>query len=296
MANRMKILVAYDGSECADAALDDLRRAGLPSNAQIKVLSVVENWLPPPSGLELIEQIGRDQEYLILARRGGIRLVSMEPGWDVKSESGVGSPATVIIEKADEWGADLIVVGSHGRTALGQFFFGSVSQKVLHEARRSVRVARGRIKEPGTPVRLIIGVDGSKGAEAAVEAVAARKWPAGSEARIVNATWPTPQITYHRPAGPIIEWVAEVKARVGKMIDEAAAKLRAAALRTEVVAKEEDPKRLLTAEAESWGADCIFVGSRGMGRIDRFLVGSVSSAVAARAQCSVEVVYDLKER
>jgi len=296
MANRMKILVAYDGSECADAALDDLRRAGLPSDAQIKVLSVVENWLPPPSGLEIIEHIDRDQEYLALARRGGIRLVSMEPGWDVKSESGAGSPATVIIEKADEWGADLIVVGSHGRTALGQFFFGSVSQKVLHEARRSVRVARGRIKEPGTPVRLIVGVDGSKGAEAAVEAVAARKWPAGSEARIVNATWPTPQIIYHRPAGPISEWVAEVKARVGRMIDEAAAKLRAAALRTEVVVKEEEPKRLLIAEAETWGADCIFVGSRGMGRIDRFLVGSVSSAVAARAHCSVEVVYDLKER
>src|SRR5262252_3421546 len=188
MANRMKILVGYDGSECADAALDDLRRAGLPSDAQIKVLSVVESWLPPPSGLEIIEQIGRDQEYLILARRGGIRLVSMEPGWDVKSESGAGTPATVIIEKADEWGADLIVAGSHGHTALGQFFFGSVSQKVLHEALRSVRVARGRIEEPDTPVRLIIGVDGSKGAEATVEAVAARKWPAGSEARIVNAT------------------------------------------------------------------------------------------------------------
>ncbi len=296
MENRMKILVAYDGSECADAALDDLRRAGLPSDAQIKVLSVVENWLPPPSALEIIEHIDRDQEYLALARRGGIRLISMEPGWDVKSESGAGSPATLIIEKADEWEADLIVVGSHGHTALGQFFFGSVSQKVLHEARRSVRVARGRIEEPGTPVRLIIGVDGSKGAEAMVEAVAARKWPAGSEARIVNSTWPTPQITYHRPLGPIIEWVAEEKARVKKAIDEAVDKLRAAALRTEVVVKEEDPKRLLIAEAENWGADCIFVGARGMGRIERFLLGSVSSAVAARAHCSVEVTHDLKER
>jgi nucleotide-binding universal stress UspA family protein len=292
----MKILVAYDGSECADAALDDLRRAGLPQDAQIKVLSVVENWLPPPSGLELIEQIGRDQEYLILARRGGIRLVSMEPGWDVKSESGAGSPATVIIEKADEWGGDLIVVGSHGRTALGQFFFGSVSQKVLHEARRSVRVARGRIEEPGTPVRLIIGFDGSKGADAAVESVAARKWPAGSEARIVNATWPTTQITPNGGVGPIITWIAEEKARVKKLIDEAAGKLRAAALKTDVVVKEEEPKRLLIAEAESWGADCIFLGARGMGRIERFLLGSVSSAVAARAHCSVEVVRDLKER
>ncbi len=295
MTDRMKILVAYDGSQCADAALDDLRRAGLSSDAQIEVLSVVENWLPPPSGLEIIEHIDRDQEYLALARRGGIRLVSMEPGWDVKSESSAGSPATVIIEKADEWGADLIVVGSHGHTALGRFFFGSVSQKVLSEARRSVRVARGRIEEPDTPVRLIVGVDGSEGAEAAVEAVATRKWPAGSEARIVNATWATPQIISNRPVSPIIDWIVEEKARVEKMIDEAAGKLRAAALRTEVVVKEEDPKRLLIAEAESWGADCIFVGATGMGRIERYLAGSVSSAVAARAHCSVEVAHDRKE-
>src|SRR5262249_45938523 len=171
MGNRMKILVAYDGSECADAALDDLRRVGLPADAQIKVLSVVENWLPPPSGLEISERIDRDQEYLALARRGGIRLVSMEQGWDVKSESGAGSPATVIIEKADEWEADLIVVGSHGHTALGRFFFGSVSQKVLHEARRSARVARGRIDEPGTPGRVVIGAHGSKVAQAAIKPV-----------------------------------------------------------------------------------------------------------------------------
>jgi nucleotide-binding universal stress UspA family protein len=292
----MRILVAYDGSVCADAALDDLRRAGLPANLQIKVLSVVENWLPPPSGLEIIEHIDRDQEYLALARRGGIRLVSMEKGWDVSSESGAGSPATVIIEEADQWGADLIVVGSHGRTALGQFFFGSVSQKVLHEAHCSVRVARGRIEEPDTPVRLIIGVDGSKDAEAAVAAVAARKWAPGSEARIVSATWAMPQITSHRIVSPITEWIIEEKARVKKMIDEAVGKLTAVGLKTDVVVKEDEPKRLLVTEAESWGADCIFVGARGMGRIERFLLGSVSSALAARAHCSVEIARSPKER
>ncbi len=290
----MKILVAYDGSECADAALDDLRRAGLPANAQIKVLSVLENWLPPPSGLELVEHIGRDEEFLALSRRGGLRLGSMEPGWDVKSELGAGSPATVIIEKADEWGADLIVVGSHGRTALGQFFFGSVSQKVLHEAHCSVRVARGRVEEPDTPVRLIVGVDGSKGAEAAVATVAARKWPAGSEVRIVNATWAMPQLTSQHMVGPITQWITEEKARVQKMIDEAVSRLNAAGLKTAVVVKEEDPKRLLVAEAESWGADCIFAGAKGMGRLERFLIGSVSSAVAARAHCSVEVARERK--
>ena len=58
-----------------------------------------------------------------------------------------------------------------------------------------------------------------------------------------------------------------------------------------LVVKEGDPKRVLIEEAEQWGADCIFVGARGLRRLERFLLGSVSTAVAARAHCSVEVVH-----
>src|SRR5262249_18749371 len=143
MPIRLKILVLYAASEGAAAALANLQKPGLPANGQVKLLSVVETWLPPPSGLEMTEHITRGEEFLALARRGGARLAGPEPGWDVKSESGVGSPATVIIERADEWDADLIVVGSHGRTALGKLFFCSVSQTVLQKARRPRRGARG---------------------------------------------------------------------------------------------------------------------------------------------------------
>ncbi len=51
-----------------------------------------------------------------------------------------------------------------------------------------------------------------------------------------------------------------------------------------------NPKEQIIEEAESWGADSIFVGATGMRGMDRLLLGSVSSAVAARAHCSVEVV------
>jgi len=51
------------------------------------------------------------------------------------------------------------------------------------------------------------------------------------------------------------------------------------------------PKNELPRVAEEWGADCIFVGSTGFSnRFERFVLGSVSAAVAARAHCSVEVV------
>jgi len=51
-----------------------------------------------------------------------------------------------------------------------------------------------------------------------------------------------------------------------------------------------DPKRLIVEEAASWNADCIFLGARGHSRLERFLLGSVAAAVAARATCTVEVV------
>src|SRR5262245_28458334 len=285
-----KVMIAYDGSECADAALDDLRRAGLPEKVHAIVISVVENWLPPPSSLEFYESIDYRQEMLTLARRASSRINSLMPGWIVEPLVGFGSPASVIIEKADEWSPDLIVAGSHSRTAPGRFFFGSVSQKLVHEAHCTVRVSRGHVQEPDTPVRLIVGVDGSKGAEAATGIVASRHWPQGSEARIVNASWKIPLATSEPMLSQIAEWVMSENVRIKRMVESAERKLQEAGLVTSVVIKEEDPKRLLLSEAESWGANCMYVGARGVGILERLLIGSVSSAVAARAHCSVEVV------
>jgi nucleotide-binding universal stress UspA family protein len=288
-----KILLAYDGSECADAAIADLRFAGLPNNVQITVISVAENWLPPPSSLELFEAVDYVKEFKALAQRAATRLREIQvhgQHWEVTTETPMGSPASLLIEKADSWKPDLIVLGSHGRSALGRFFFGSVSQKVLHEARCSVRIARGRLEEPGTPARLLIGVDGSEYANATVAAVAERQWPAGSEVRLVSGMWLIPSGNFEPALTQISGWIAEERDKMRKALDSASAKLTSAGLKVDIVMKDEEPKRLLCDEAESWGADCIFVGSRGAGRIERLTIGSVSSAVAARAHCSVEVV------
>jgi nucleotide-binding universal stress UspA family protein len=226
----------------------------------------------------------------LLAQRASERINSLMPGWSVEPLVSFGSAASVIIEKSDEWPPDLIIVGSHGRGAAGRAFFGSVSQKVAHEAHCAVRVARCHSVEPGAPVRLVVGVDGSKGAEAAIGAVAERRWPRGSEARIVSASW---QILAS-PSGKTISHFADLGAvEIGgteRMVEAAAEKLQAAGIATSVVTEDEEPKRLLLSEAESWDADSIFVGARGLGGFGRCLLGSVSSAVAARAHCSVEIV------
>lgn len=293
MKNSMKILIAYDGSDCAQAALDDLRSAGLPEQAQIQIVGVLEAWLPPPSSWELAEgaaRASREMGVLAQAQEAAVFLRSSFPGWDIEVKEQMGSPASIMLKIADEWKPDLLVVGSHGRSALGRFFLGSVSQKLVHEAHCSVRVARGRVQEPDTPLRLIVGVDGSTGAEAAVDVVAQRQWPARTEVELVNATWSAPHLFTEVSASAVMAWLAEEHARIEAMLKKSQEKLQATGLQVSILSKQEDPKTLLCAEAERWGADCIFVGAKGIGKLERLLIGSVSSAVAARANCSVEVV------
>jgi nucleotide-binding universal stress UspA family protein len=294
--DRIKILIAYDGSECAESAIDDLKRAGLPRRAEVIVLTIAEELIPMPASIGGVDTtfakslMEKEEDSLALAMRARSRIQQLFPGWEIQAEAGLGSPGREIIARADEWLPDLIVVGSHGRTALGQMFFGSVSQKVVNEARCSVRVARGRIVEPDVPARLIVGVDGSEEANAAVEEIASRDWPDGSQVRIVNSAWTIPPSSDPGTAVNFAEWIAQETQRVKAAAEGAAEKLGSAGLKVSIVVGEREPKALLCSEAEDLMADCIFVGSRGMGRLDRFLLGSVSLGVATRAHCSVEVV------
>ena len=308
MTQRKKILIGYDGSECADAALDDLSRAGLPPDAEVQVLSVAEAWLPPPppSAYEIVEQArevevpadlkrvyARDSQAAKdardLAERASARLRANFPDWTVFADSSCGSPAWELVFRADQWQPDLIVVGSHGRTALGRFVLGSVSQRVLAEARCSVRVARGRLEEPGTPVRIIVGLDGSEGSVAAVREVAARSWPAHSEVRLMVADDPLAIVGDLIPLPPAV--TENERAWASGILADSAALLRPAKIKVTSQLREGDPKHELAKAAEEWGADCIFVGSTGFSnRLERFVLGSVSAAVAARAHCSVEVI------
>jgi hypothetical protein len=111
------------------------------------------------------------------------------PAWDVRAEACADSPAWAVIKQVDTWQPDLVVVGSHGRSAVGRWLLGSVSHKILTEARCSVRVGRSRTPPAAPSVRLLLGVDGSPDAAAAVHAVAGRAWPAGSTAWLLGSVW-----------------------------------------------------------------------------------------------------------
>lgn len=288
----MKILIAYDGSDGAQAALEDLRRAGLPQAVEALVMSVEEfvPIMPPPGMLavtaptSLVSSLVAEKRKLALAACE--RLQQAFPTWQVYADAEMGSPATSLLAKAEDWQADLIVAGSHGRSALGRFILGSVSQKLVTEAHCSVRVARGRAVVARSPVRVVVGMDGSPDAAAAVRVVAARAWPPGSEVRVVIAVDDTIEV--------VINYVEAVNHQGWSWLQDTLAvaekTLLAAGLNVAPHIKKGDPKHILVQEAADWEADCIFIGARSLSRLERFRLGSVSAAVTARAHCSVEVV------
>jgi nucleotide-binding universal stress UspA family protein len=214
----------------------------------------------------------------------------------VSHESYADSPAWGIVHGIEKFKAHLAVVGSHSRGVMGRLVLGSVSQKVLSYAKCSVRIARCR--EGGArkgPVKLLVGIDASPDSALAISAVASRHWPAGSEARVVlvrDVRMVTALLALGAAgaAGPAPEVFPASRRWIDEALKNSAEELGRAGLSVTAEAPEGDPKAVLVEEAERWEADAIFVGAKGLSRVERFLLGSVSAAVAARAQCTVEVV------
>ena len=313
MKERMKILVGDDGSNSARGIPGDLERAGLPAAVEARVLAVADVWLPPPVdgaageeslavrvtplAIERAQQAARTkvQEMEAIAAAGADRLRSAFPAWQVTSEALGDSPSWGILKRASEWGAELIVVAAHGLTGFSRLTVGSVSRKVVSEAACSVRVVRQlATAAQGHPPRLVIGLDGSSDADLALQTVQQRQWPAGTEVHLVTAIDEKVVTAVFHPNPSHARWIEETDDQplhwVERMLTTSEAALRASGLAVMRHQEYGDPKQVLLDVAHRVGASTVFVGAKGHRLIERILIGSVSSSILARAECSVEVI------
>jgi nucleotide-binding universal stress UspA family protein len=144
----MRILLPVDGSSPSQEAIDEVASRPWPTPSSVRVIAVVRPYVPPASefvpGALSPEELSREQraEAEQIAVRAGERLA--QTGLSVDTAVRQGDPRTAIVDEATEWGADLIVVGSHGHTGLKRLLLGSVAQAVVAHAPCSVEVARHR--------------------------------------------------------------------------------------------------------------------------------------------------------
>src|SRR5437016_4461437 len=142
-------------------------------------------------------------------------------------------------------------------------------------------------------MRILLAIDDSKFSEAAIEAVIKQARPQDTEVRVLHVVESPPLLVARELGGyePALENALEFQKQYAEaVVAKAAALLRARGLKVAAALEVGDPKSKILDVAEEWHADLIVLGSHGRKGLDRFLMGSVSDAVARHARCSVEIV------
>ena len=148
----MRVLLAVDGSPCSEAAVNEVASRPWPVSTEIRIVTAFElplaatpeAWALPADYYEKLDRAVRQHAESVkdtaMIKLAGLLDRSIKLTGNILP----GSPRSVILEEAERWQADLIVIGSHGYGAWQRFLLGSVSQAVVSHAKCSVEVVRLR--------------------------------------------------------------------------------------------------------------------------------------------------------
>lgn len=180
----MKLLLAVDSSVVSRTVVDHVAKRPWPSGTTACVLHVID-WPQLPSSISLLQAVKQSADALVKSASDKVSRAGLQATTKVLD----GHPRIVVAEYAKEWGADLVLVGSHGTSGLVRFLLGSVAQAALRRSPCSVEIVRSSAQDSATAstaMKILIGTDGSDCSIAAVRSVAQRPWPPGSQMRVIS--------------------------------------------------------------------------------------------------------------
>ena len=297
----MRVLVAFDGSAGAELAAAFVVGSRWPAGSTVRIVAVIEptaGFVPAMPGApsrmttspELEAQI---ESYLndgVEALTARLRAAGLQADGAVLR----GRPATVLVNEAQRSAADLVVVGSRGHGAIASLVLGSVSAEVVDHAPCPVLVARGADHD-----RVLFATDGSPSAEHAESIL--REWPVfdGATVRVVSVAedirpWHTgvAPTMVRQVAAAHAEELRKAKTAHETIARAVAERLAAAGRTADAELRVGDAAAEIVAEAESWHADLVVLGSRGRTGLTRILLGSVARNVLQGSHSSVLIVRD----
>lgn len=286
----MRIFVAVDGTSSSDVVLQEAARRPWPSGSQFTVVQAVDPYFftkAPAPMEEAKEAAAKALDQLAQPL--------VNAGWKVESQVILENPRHGLTQAAKEWGADLLMMGSHGRGTVSRLLLGSTAQAVLRHAECSVEIIRSHEEARSeTGMRVLVATDGSQHGEAAVRAVAARPWPRGSEFKVLSSPeYPVlvGEYPYYAPE-QVTELSKQSLENAKGAVQSGTDALKQAGLNVngEVIEPMDTPAHSILAAADDWKADLVVMGSHGRRGFDRLILGSVSESVALHAKCSVELV------
>ena len=288
----MRVLLTTDGSDDASTATAWLARFPIPANSHLRVVSAVST---PPSALDLPTvrefEASLRESARQTAEAARTALAHRFAVTDVQVPEGDAREA--ILGVAEEWPADLVVLGARGLGAVTGLLLGSVSLGVARHARCSVLVVKGAAEA----IRgALVAIDGSAHAAAAAAFLARLPLDPTAVVRLVGVVQPPryPATTPRFASGMVQEAIAQIVKERSTVLEQALAK--AAAPFGGIVKNVEQrvlighPVDALTGAAATPDVGLVVVGARGLGSLERLLLGSVSEGVLRHVDRPVLIV------
>ena len=282
------ILFATDGSPSAVDAFEVAVELAEQTGASLHVVGVDETHGPIARALR---SGARHQAHAASLHAVGEARRRNVPAGAIESS---GDVVLGVLGAAESANADVIVVGSRGHGAVAAGVLGSVSNALLSRSTRPVLVVAAGASDPhevrravATPIdSLVVAVDGSETAAAALEFAVALATDVGAHLHVVAVHEPPPPGRGSRI--PIHETeLFDGTVRVAELAAETA---RARGVDATPHAERGDAAKRVAAVADSVDADLLVVGSRALGGIQAPILGSVSRRLATHAGRPVAVV------
>jgi len=290
----MRVLFATDGSKDARAAAAYLKELPLPPATTVRIVVAVT--LP---GFSLEEPAIREFKRSVLEEARDLadeaRAVLVRRELSVETDVVVGDPRAEIVRLADEWRADLIVLGARGLGRIKRLLLGSVSLAVARHASCPVLVVKGR---PRKLTSVLVAMDGSEDSFRAARFLQSLVLPRRTKVRLLSVVEPLryPTTAPGAVRGQLLRMIKEVEAErrgeLDKVLERAAAQLDDKLTRVTRSTPTGAPADEIMAAANDYDTDLVVVGSRGRGGMARLLLGSVSEKVLRDARCPVLIVKE----
>ncbi|MGI8334310.1 universal stress protein [Actinomadura scrupuli] len=278
------VVVGYDGSECGELALEWAIEEARMRHTRLTICHI---WQFPYTGFyaPATAELERAAEQMLQAAVTRVR--SEAPDVELRPLLACGSAARHLIDFGPY--ADLVVVGTHGRSGIRALMLGSVSSQVAMHCTSPVIVVRGRpdLAPEDYPGRVVVGADGSPAADRAL-AVAFEEAQLRGVPLTAVCGWTKPdkdaaQALYVDQDG--------LRTFAGERFHEAVDRLRAGYPAVKAVAELTDEPVIEALQAAAESAQLLVLGSRGVGAVRGRLLGSVSQTMLHQAPCPVAVVH-----
>jgi nucleotide-binding universal stress UspA family protein len=299
----MKILLATDGSENADTALDLLLQFPFPEQCTITLLNVIDGHLFVDP-----DAVGLDSEQHDAWRRNGETLREevnqyldrqaervIRDGWTVTTMVRTGYVSEEILMAAGELQVDLVIVGAHGLSESRYFPLGSVAIRVLEYAPCSVLIVKQAAAESPAAAggwRVLLAYDDSEPARKALSLCSSL--PFGEQDKVIVVSVVTQVTSFRQDLHQLMNPISQQKKIAAKAaLDGAVATLRGPVSNvTSRMLEGSNSAHEIIKESTATGCNLIMLGNKGKKALQRFLLGSMTGHVARHAPCSVWVVRD----